>query len=32
MNAVFLRACKVGDAGEWEGILSRVWHSLRERP
>jgi MoxR-like ATPase len=30
MNAVFLRACRVGDGGEWEAILQRVWHSLRE--
>jgi MoxR-like ATPase len=31
MNAVFLRACKVGDDTEWEVIRQRVWHSLRER-
>ena len=31
MNAVFLRACKVGDDTEWDAILQRVWHSLRER-
>lgn len=31
MNAVFLRTCKVGDDTEWDAILARVWHSLRER-
>lgn len=31
MNAVFLRMCRVGDDTEWDAILHRVWHSLRER-